>query len=301
MNVEHLRRIVSEPDVSGTRYKLLEEIAQGGMGVIWSAIDTQLDRKVALKVLPVWDGPVMDQGAAELLRREAVVLAKLEHPGIVPIHDAGTLPDGRVYYAMKLVRGRSLDQARAGASRGDLLRLFQRVAEPVAFAHSCGVIHRDLKPENVMVGAFGEVLVMDWGVAKLSGASRESGGESGVIGTPAYMAPEQAAGQNDRVNERADVYGLGGILRFLLAGHSVPKPLAAICATATAQDPDARYASVADLSSDVARFLDGEPVSVYRERWWEIVLRWTLRNHTLVLLLLAYLIMRGLTLFFLGR
>lgn len=292
MNLDRLRRIVSEPDVSGTRYKLLEQIAQGGMGVIWSAIDTQLDRKVALKVLPVWD-----ESAADLLLREAGVLAKLEHPGIVPIHDAGTLPDGRVYYAMKLVQGRRLDEARVGASRGDLLRLFQRVAEPVSFAHSCGVIHRDLKPENVMVGAFGEVLVMDWGVAKLSGA----GGESGVIGTPAYMAPEQAAGQNDRVNERADVYGLGGILRFLLDGHPVPRPLAAILATATAAEPNARYASVAELSADVAHFLDGEPVSVYRDRWWEIVLRWTLRNHTLLLLLLAYLIMRGLTLFFLGR
>jgi len=292
MNVDRLRRIVSEPDVSGTRYKLVEEIAHGGMGVIWSAIDTQLDRKVALKILPVWD-----EGAGALLLREAGVLAKLEHPGIVPIHDAGTLPDGRVYYAMKLVTGKRLDQARTGVSRADLLRLFQRITEPVGFAHSCGVIHRDLKPENVMVGAFGEVLVMDWGIAKLSGAVAESG----VIGTPAYMAPEQAAGQNDRVDERADIYGLGGILRFLLQNHAMPRPLAAICAKATASEPNARYASVAEMSADVGRFLDGEPVSVYRERWWEIVLRWTLRNHTLLLLLLAYLIMRGLTLFFLGR
>jgi len=297
MNVEHLRRIVAEPDVSGTRYKLVEQIAQGGMGVIWSAIDTQLDRKVALKVLPVWDDPVGDTPAASLLLREAGVLAKLEHPGIVPIHDAGALPDGRVYYAMKLVQGGQLSDARVGASRGDLLRLFQRVIEPVAFAHSCGVIHRDLKPENVMVGAFGEVLVMDWGIAKLASV----GAETGVIGTPAYMAPEQAAGQNDRVNERTDVYGLGGILRFLLDGQPVPRPLAAIVTTATAADPDARYSSAAAMSADIARFLDAEPVSVYRERWWEIVLRWTKRNHTLLLLLLAYLIMRGLTLFFLSR
>jgi len=296
MNVDRLRRVISAPDVSGTRYKLLEEIAHGGMGVIWSAIDTQLDRKVALKVLPVWDGQ-RDTPGSELLLREAGVLATLEHPGIVPIHDAGTLPDGRVYYAMKLVEGRQLADARAGASRGDLLRLLQRVIEPVAFAHSCGIIHRDLKPENVMVGAFGEVLVMDWGVAKLA----STGAESGVIGTPAYMAPEQAAGQNDRVDERADIYGLGGILRFLLEGQVIPRPLAAIVATATAAEPDSRYASAVALSADIARFLDAEPVSVYRERWWEIVLRWTLRNHTLLLLLLAYLIMRGLTLFFLGR
>src|SRR3989442_9040893 len=107
---------------------------------------------------------------------------------------------------MKLVQGRRLDQAVAGLSRTDRLRMFQRVCEPVAFAHSRGIIHRDLKPENVMAGEFGEVLAMDWGVAKFTFATAERG----VIGTPHYMAPEQAAGENDRVNERSDVYGIGG-------------------------------------------------------------------------------------------
>ncbi len=290
--VKALRRVMDEPDLSGTRYQLVEEIARGGMGVIWAAVDTVLDRRVALKVLPAWN-----EAQSELLRKEAAVLAKLEHPGIVPVHDAGTLPGGRGFYAMKLVQGRSLDQVRTGATRADLLRLFQRICEPVAFAHSCGVIHRDLKPENVMVGAFGEVLVMDWGVAKTAGIR----GESGLIGTPEFMSPEQAAGDNDRVDERSDVYGLGGILKYLLAAHETPKPLAAICASATAGDSSARYTSASELAADVGRFLDGEPVRVYRENLFEIAMRWTLRNHTLVLLLLAYLIMRGLLLFVLGR
>src|SRR5258708_15750869 len=221
------------------------------MSVVWEATDTELDRRVALKVLPLWDA-----ASADLLRREARILAGLEHPGIVPVHDAGTLPDGRVFYAMKLVQGRRLDQAVAGLSRSDRLRLFQRVCEPVAFAHSRGVIHRDLKPENVMVGEFGEGLVMDWGVAKLTAGANET--ETGVIGTPHYMAPEQAAGENDRVNERSDVYGLGGILQFLLAGQATPKALVAICRKAMAAEPEGRYGSARELAADVGRYLDGE-------------------------------------------
>src|SRR5260370_33375545 len=148
------------------------------MGAVWAAEDTELGRRVALKVLPVWD-----TASSELLLREARILAGLEHPGIVPVHDAGALSDGRVFYAMKLVHGQRLDQVQASMSRAELLRLFQRVCEPVAFAHARGVIHRDLKPENVMVGEFGEVLVMDWGIAKLRGSIRDEG----VIGTTHYM------------------------------------------------------------------------------------------------------------------
>jgi serine/threonine protein kinase len=289
-----LRQIVDEPDLSGTRYRLIGQIARGGMGVLWAAEDSELTRRVALKVLPAWDAAT---SASELLLREARILAGLEHPGIVPVHDAGTLSDGRIFYAMKLVQGRRLDLAKEGASLAELLRLFQRVCEPVAFAHSRGIIHRDLKPENVMVGEFGEVLVMDWGIAKF----RNAGREQGVIGTPGYMAPEQVAGHNDRVNERSDVYGLGRILQFLLAGQEVPKPLAAVCQKALATEQEARYASAADLAVDVKRFLDGQRVSVYREGLFEMAQRWVSRHETLVLLVLAYLTMRALLLFFLGR
>jgi eukaryotic-like serine/threonine-protein kinase len=293
--VSRLRRILDQPDLASTRYRLIEEVARGGMGAIWCAVDTELDRRVALKVLHAWDETSAE--SAGLLQREARTLAGLEHPGIVPVHDAGTLPDGRVFYAMKLVQGRRLDSAVEGMPRAERLRLFQRVCEPVQFAHSRGVIHRDLKPDNVMVGEFGEVLVMDWGVAKIAGLS----GERGVIGTPEYMAPEQAAGENDRVGPRTDVYGLGGILQFLLSGQRLPKPLAAICRAATAGDQNARYASVAELAADVGRFLDGEPVTAYRENPIEIAMRWTNRHQTLVLLVLAYLVMRVLLLYFLGH
>jgi serine/threonine protein kinase len=290
--IQRMRRIVEEPDLAGTRYRLIEQIARGGMGAVWEAEDIELGRRVALKVLPVWDA-----NSSELLLREARILARLEHPGIVPVHDAGTLGDGRVFYAMKLVQGERLDQAKERMSRAELLRLFQRICEPVSFAHSRSVVHRDLKPENVMVGEFGEVLVMDWGIAKLQGAGKEQG----IIGTPDYMAPEQAAGENDRVDQRSDVYGLGGILQFLMTGHSIPKPLAAIRAKALAQNPDARYTSAAALAVDVGRFIDGDPVSVYRENVVEIAQRWVSRHETLVLLVLAYLLMRALLLYFLGR
>ncbi len=217
------------PDTAGTRYEVLERLAAGGMGIVYRARDRELDREVALKVLQA--GPVPPGAKARMLQ-EARILGRLEHPGIVPIHDVGRLPDGRTFYAMKLVRGRRLDeQAGAADSLGDLLRLFGRICDAVAFAHAHGVVHRDLKPENVMVGSFGEVLVMDWGVAKVLGGLRDGAEPSAsaarpetarvtqtgmVIGTPGYMAPEQERGETDRVDERSDVFALGAILRFLM-------------------------------------------------------------------------------------
>ena len=311
--VARLRRVLDEPDLSGTRYQLLEELGRGGMGTVYAAEDRELGRRVALKVLPPWDAGTASDAAARLLQ-EARILAQLEHPGIVPIHDAGELSDGRVFYAMKRVDGRRLDQVRQGASRFDLLRLFLKVCDPVAFAHSRQVIHRDLKPENVMVGEFGEVLVLDWGIAKLQIADcRLQIDEGTIAGTPGYMAPEQAAGKE--VDERTDVYGLGGILYHMLVGRapgaepspprrldrSIAKPLEAICLKALAHDPTARYASVAEMQTDVARYLDGAAVTAYRENPLEIAARWVTRNRTLVLLVVAYLIMRAILLFFLGR
>jgi len=162
--LERLREAGDWPDLSGTRYEAQGVLGKGGMSTVYRARDRELDREVALKVM----GPAEGDGTVARLRNEARVLARLEHPGLVPVHDVGTLPDGRVFYVMRLVRGKRLDEhARQERSLPALLRLFERVCEAVAFAHAQGVLHRDLKPANVMVGPFGEVLVLDWGLAKL--------------------------------------------------------------------------------------------------------------------------------------
>jgi serine/threonine protein kinase len=225
----------------------------------------------------------------ERLRAEARVLARLEHPGIVPVHDVGTLPDGRVFYVMKLVRGARLDEhARAHPDPRELLRVFERLCEAVAFAHERGLLHRDLKPENVMVGDFGEALVMDWGV--------------GMLGTPGYMSPEQARGEREGIDEKSDVYGLGAILYFLLAGvapgHAetlrpeLPRALQAICLKALQARPDDRYAGARELAADVTRFREGLAVSAYREGPLERGARLLQRHPALVALILTYLVIR---------
>lgn len=166
-HLKHLLQMANDPDFGVTKYRLLEELSRGGMGTVYRAEDTELDREIAVKVL---SGPAVDSELAQRMVREAQIIARLEHPGIVPVHDVGVLPDGRVFYAMKLVRGSRLDEyARQNESVKDRLRKFQAVCEAVAFAHVHGVIHRDLKPANIMIGSFGEVLVLDWGVAKIVG------------------------------------------------------------------------------------------------------------------------------------
>ena len=183
------------------------------MGTVYRARDRRLARDVALKVM---NAPAPAPGEVERMRDEARILARLEHPGIVPVHDLGTLPDGRLFYVMKLVRGRRLDEATASAALPARLRIFERICDAVAFAHAQGVVHRDLKPENVMVGPFGEVLVLDWGVAKRLDVPGAPEREGTVLGTPGYMPPEQARGEMDRIDERADVYALGAMLQFLM-------------------------------------------------------------------------------------
>lgn len=301
--IDRLRATTEEPELDATRYRLGEELGRGGMGIVWSATDLELDREVAIKVLPL-EG--ISEVAAERMLREARTLAKLEHPGIVPVHESGLLPDGRVFYAMKLVRGERLDahlRARPELPLADRLRLFQRIAEPVAFAHSRGIVHRDLKPSNVMVGSFGEVLVMDWGIARpiTEHPGSEVTLEGEVAGTAGYMAPEQARGERD-LDARADVHALGAILRELCGDITpVPRRLRAIIARATSRDRAGRYPDAAALIADISRHLDGRAVEAYRENVFERAGRFLGHHRTVVSLVAAYLIMRMLLFLILGR
>jgi eukaryotic-like serine/threonine-protein kinase len=380
--VARLQSEMQTPDLSGTRYRPLKPLGHGGMGTVWLAQDSILQRPVALKVFTA------ENSSADLaarLMQEAVVLARLEHPGIVPVHDAGTLPDGRTFYCMKHVEGQTLDRYAGRLPLRERLRLFQRIAEPLAFAHSRGIIHRDLKPANVMVGSFGEVLMMDWGLAKVmaatgassatdqvlmqvvgdieasspakqdpahatgasevhstakqvsdqvtddiglsSTAKQVSGHEftravqdplmSGalapenatahgtVLGTPGYMAPEQERGEVNLIDQRTDVFALGSILKYLLQEppssphiEAYSRPLQAICAKAMSAEMSARYASVQEMAADVGRYLDGMPVSAYRENIFERTARLVSRNRVAVVLVLAYLFMRLLFILF---
>lgn len=291
--IERLRDVADWPMPVGDRYEILEPVARGGMGTVYKARDRELDRVVAVKVL---SPTAADETAASRLRHEARVLAALEHPGIVPVHDVGMLDDGRLFYVMKLVPGPRLDEHVAERPLADRLRLFTRICEPVAFAHAHGVIHRDVKPENVMVGSFGEVLVMDWGVALLADGSESVGAH--IVGTRAYMAPEQSRGEP--VDARADVYALGGILHFLLSGAapdaaplSGPRALQAICRKARADAPDDRYADVLSLAADVDRFLAGERVTANPERTIDRLARFVRKHRAAIVIITAYLVLRA--------
>jgi tetratricopeptide (TPR) repeat protein len=238
----------ASPPVSAGRFQLGPELARGGMGVVYCARDESLGRDVAVKVLgelyPV-DSPV-----GRRFVDEARITAQLQHPGIPPVFEVGRLGDERPYLAMKLIKGRTLEdllkeRPQPASDRGRFLAIFAQLCQAVAYAHSKHVLHRDLKPANVMVGAFGEVQVMDWGLAKLlspgGGAApapaaavteatcgtviqtareRDSATRAGsMLGTPAFMAPEQAGGELARIDERADVFGLGAILCVILTGE----------------------------------------------------------------------------------
>ncbi len=330
------------PD-SAPRYVLRGLLGRGGMGVVHLAFDRVLGREVALKLL---DWPERAD-LAERLEREAQVLARLEHPGIVPVYDAGRLPDGRRYYAMKRVQGQRLDAWTRGAPElAERLRIFLRLCDALAFAHAHGVLHRDLKPENVMVGAFGELLVLDWGVAHVSASSAaEAQAPAGVaalpgtrhgtvLGTPGYMSPEQARGDVASLDARSDVFALGALLGFLLTGRApgavdrvaveqastrtwdtaattkaasatdwslpghahIARPLAAIVRRAMAEQPDERYPSVQALAADVARYQAGERVDAHAEGPLERLTRLLNRHRTLVQLVAAYVLLRGLLL-----
>jgi tetratricopeptide (TPR) repeat protein len=223
-------------------FDLRDEVGRGGMGVVFRALDLSLNREVAVKLLQDQFSAVGT--AAVRFLEEARITAQLQHPGIPAVHQVGVLPNGRPFLAMKLIKGETLDRrlkvrADAGAERGRFLQIFESIAQALAYAHSRRVIHRDLKPANIMVGAFGEVQVMDWGLAKVLGneaaakaesdettkirSDRDSNSDASTqygqfMGTPAFMPPEQAIGAVDRIDERSDVFGLGAILCVILTG-----------------------------------------------------------------------------------
>ncbi|OWK38406.1 serine/threonine protein kinase [Fimbriiglobus ruber] len=235
---------VPPPAAPSGRYELGDEIAHGGMGAVYRATDTAFGREVAVKLLLDRYGP--QSGTARRFADEARITGQLQHPNIPAVFDLGTLPDGRPFPAMKLVKGDTLDallKARPdpAAARGRFVAAFELVCQAVAYAHAHDVIHRDLKPANVMVGAFGEVQVMDWGLAKVLRTGGDGAADpeatsvasavvslrdvddlltqaGSVLGTPAFMPPEQAVGAVHKIDARSDVFGLGGILAVILTG-----------------------------------------------------------------------------------
>ncbi len=330
------RHAAGAPD--SARFRILRPHAQGGLGAVFVALDGELNREVALK-------QILDKHADDPVSRgrfvlEAEITGGLEHPGIVPVYGLGTYSDGRPYYAMRFIEGDSLKEAidrfHAGKSKTGgpgprllelrkLLRRFTDVCNAIEYAHSRGVLHRDIKPRNIIVGRHGETLVVDWGLAKATGKSdpateertllpSSASGSSetlpgSALGTPAYMSPEQAAGQLDRLGPRSDVYSLGATLYCLLTGQppfagevvdvigavrrgEFPRPrqlvpsidpaLETICLKAMAQQIEDRYPTCRALADDLDRWMADEPVSAWREPFSRRARRWSRRNRTAV-------------------
>jgi serine/threonine-protein kinase len=322
----------------GQRFRLLRPHAQGGLGEVFVALDAELHREVALK--QILEKHADDPESRHRFVAEAEITGGLEHPGVVPVYGLGTYADGRPYYAMRFVNGENLKEAIEHFHRDDtlnnnpgrrslelrkLLRRFLDVCNAVDYAHSRGVIHRDLKPANIILGRHGETLAVDWGLAKAIGRADPSVGEQTIapsssgssetlpgsaLGTPAYMSPEQAGGDLDRLSPRSDVYSLGATLYCLLTGRppfvgedvgevlrrvqagdfrapreidpSLDEALDAVCKKAMATKPEDRYASCRALADDVERWMADEPVSAWREPLSRRAQRWARRNRPLV-------------------
>jgi len=348
------------------RYQLRDEVARGGMGVILKVWDKDLRRTLAMKATfgnaKELSGSGVPTEAKESLARfldEAQITSQLDHPGIVPVHELGFDEEGRMYFTMRLVKGRTLDEIirlarkdEEGWSRPGAVGVLLKVCEAMAFAHSKGVIHRDLKPANIMVGKFGEVYVMDWGLAKVLGrtdharpsfdasilrtqvrtdrledVSRDAESplmtlEGTILGTPAYMPPEQAEGRLDELDPRSDVYSVGALLYTLLTGRmpyvdpdnpiplgrlllnliegpptpvtqmdsSMPPELVAICEKAMARKPDDRYATMIDMAGDLRAFVENRVVSAYQTGALAEFKKWVGRNRAMAASIAAALI-----------
>jgi len=326
---------LTRPDRGLARYEVKERIGRGGMGEVWRVYDRDLRRELAMKVLR---SRASDGRRLRRFLHEAQLTARLDHPGIVPVHDLGVDETGRLWFTMPLVRGQTLsgifERTRAerdASGRSRSLEVILKLCDTIAFAHAAGVVHRDLKPSNVMVGRFGEAYVVDWGLAIARGSADsqdatvvpvESGGvESAgdVVGTPAYMAPEQAAGEE--VGVRADVYSLGAILYELLAGRrpyqaheasgfdavlaavragppldlghlasDAPAELAAVCRKAMARDLAERYGDCGELAADLRAYLDGRVVRAHASGALAELRKWVGRNRALATALIAALL-----------
>lgn len=281
--------------VGADRFVASDELGRGGMGVVFSAVDRQFNREVALKRLR--DG-MLDPSSVDRFATECLITGNLSHPGIPAVYERGEV-DGTPFYAMQRVQGRTVDEVLRTAEtleqRLTLVPALSRVAQTLAYAHSHGVIHRDIKPSNIVIGAYGETFVLDWGIAKVRGlaadsavtsAAAEHGNHSTrvgqVVGTPAYMSPEQADGRVNAIDERTDVFALGALLYHILTGHppyeggsaddaiararrgdvvsihraarTAPKALRTICERAMALQPADRFRSAADVATALERF-----------------------------------------------
>ncbi|MBL8863079.1 MAG: SUMF1/EgtB/PvdO family nonheme iron enzyme [Planctomycetes bacterium] len=312
---------LADPDRARQRYERLELVASGGMGEVWRVRDRDLGRELALKTLRT------RARDPRLLRRflaEARLTARLEHPGIVPVHDFGLDAQGRVWFTMPLVRGENLARlfAAGQAALPEVLECLLKACDAIAYAHARGVVHRDLKPANVLLGAFGEVYVVDWGLARERGSPAADASDGAdpppdgldtrhgdVLGTPAYMPPEQAAGSGGELDPRLDVYALGAVLWHALTGRPpyaggsgrdvveavlagppaplaraaphAPAELAAIAEKAMARDPRQRYADVRALAEDLRAFLAGRVVRAHRTGALPELVKWCQRNRAL--------------------
>ncbi len=332
--INRTRRI--KPGVTLDRYEIVNEHGRGGFGAVWRATDTKLGRRIAVKQLG--QKLASDSESRRRFISEARVTARLEHPGIVPVYDISNVQDDHAYYTMRLIQGRTMAEAidelhqlntnsnEFRLTRQRLLQAFVDVCLTIEYAHAQGVIHRDLKPQNIIVGNYGETILLDWGLASVIDdpedvaeveslgsdpevLSKEESLETlrgSVLGTPAYMPPEQARGEVEDISRLSDVYSLGATLYHLVTGKipftdqplenllervksgtipaaheldsTVEKPLSAIAERAMQIESSDRYSNVASLADDVQKFVADQPVSAFRDPMLARLARW-IRKH----------------------